>query len=239
MFVGRAADHDGERSSGVSMLDDLRANMSRDDIARYLAEFGSGSGYDSATRRLISVTGGHLDLRVEEDRLALIGWLRAWGCRHLRRADTPRTSEALRTWWEAWSEWLPDERVTLTGLSQAGLIVAGQAFDALRASPAAARNVNGRDIAVTFGDTAAAKAMFAIRPGVFLPWDAPIRLAFGWPGGGGAYVELLRLSAAALDRLARRLAASVGDLPELLGRPGSSPPKLVDEFLWIRVAKGP
>jgi len=28
-------------------------------------------------------------------------------------------------------------------------------------------------------------------------------------------------------------------LPELLGRPGSSPPKLVDEFLWIRVTRGP
>jgi hypothetical protein len=237
--VGEVADHGGERSKGVSILDDLRVNMSRDDVARYLAGFGAGSGYDSATRRLLGVTGGHIDLHVEEHRLALIDWLRAWGCRHLRRADTPRTSEALRTWWEAWAVWLPDEQVTLNGLSQAGLMVAGQAFDALRASPAAARNVNGRDIAVTFGDTAAAKAMFAIRPRVFLPWDASIRLAFGWPGGGAAYIRLLQLSAAALDGLAGRLAASVADLPELLGRPASSPPKLVDEFLLIRVAKGP
>lgn len=212
--------------------------MSRDDIARYLAEFGAGPGYDSATRRLLSATGGHLDPHVEEHRLALISWLRAWGCRHLRRADTPRTSEALRAWWEAWAAWIPDEQMTLNGLSQAGLMVAGQAFDALRASPAAARSVNGRDIAVTFGDTAAAKAMFAIRPQAYLPWDASIRLAFGWPGGGGAaYARLLRLAAAALDGLAGRLAVSVGDFPELLGRPGSSPPKLVDEFLLIRVAK--
>jgi hypothetical protein len=97
--------------------------------------------------------------------------------------------------------------------------------------------VNGRDVAVAFGDTAAAKAMFAIRPRAFLPWDAGIRLAFGWRGGGDAYVRLLRLSAAALDGLARRLAVSVGDLPGLLGRPESSPPKLVDEFLLIRVAR--
>jgi hypothetical protein len=212
--------------------------MSREDIARHLAEFGAGPGYDSATPRLLSVTGGHMDLHVEEHRLALISWLRAWGCRHLRRADTPRTSQALRAWWEAWAAWLPDEQMTLNGLGQAGLMVAGQAFDALRASPAAARSVNGRDIAVTFGDTAAAKAMFAIRPQVYLPWDAPIRLALGRPGGGVAYANLLRLAAAALDGLAGRLAAPVDDLPELLGRPGSSPPKLVDEFLWIRVAKG-
>jgi len=51
--------------------------------------------------------------------------------------------------------------------------------------------------------------------------------------------RLLRLSAAALDGLARRLAVPVSELPELLGRPGSSPPKLIDEFLWIRVTRGP
>src|SRR5260370_16038632 len=141
MFMGRPADHDGERSPGVSILDDLRANMSRDDIARYLAEFGGGPGYDSATRRLLSVTGGHLDLHVEEHRLALIDWLRAWGCRHLRRADTPRASQTLRTWGEAWAGWLPGEQASLTGLSQAGLMVARAAFGALHASPAAAPNV--------------------------------------------------------------------------------------------------
>jgi len=43
--------------------------------------------------------------------------------------------------------------------------------------------------------------------------------------------RLLRLAAAALDGLARRLAVPVTDLPAVLGRPGSSPPKLVDEFL--------
>jgi hypothetical protein len=64
-------------------------------------------------------------------------------------------------------------------------------------------------------------------------------MAFGWRGGGAAYVELLRLSASALAGLARRLAASVNDLPQILHRPASSPPKLVDEFLWIRITKGP
>ncbi|MGH3224353.1 MAG: hypothetical protein ACRDPY_37665 [Streptosporangiaceae bacterium] len=91
---------------------------------------------------------------------------------------------------------------------------------------------------VVFGDTAAAKVMFATRPQVFLPWDDPIRLAFGWQGGGAAYVKLLRLSASALNGLARRLGVPVGGLPMILGRPESSPPKLVDEFLWVRITKG-
>jgi hypothetical protein len=49
---------------------------------------------------------------------------------------------------------------------------------------------------------------------------------------------MLRLSAAALDGLARRLAVPVSDLPAALGRPASSPPKLVDEYLLIRIMKG-
>jgi len=80
--------------------------------------------------------------------------------------------------------------------------------------------------------------MYAIRPRALVPWDETIRLAFGRPGHGAAYVRLLQLSATALDGLARRLSASVSDLPELLGRPESSPPKLVDGFLWMRITGG-
>ncbi len=81
--------------------------------------------------------------------------------------------------------------------------------------------------------------MFAIRPRAFPPWDAQIRDAFGWRAGGGdVYAQLLRLSAAALDGLARRLAVPVSDLPAVLGRPASSPPKLVDEYLLIRIMTG-
>ena len=237
----RRPDEDGHgpgRSLGVSVLDEFRMIMSRDDIARLLAGFGGVAGYDASSQKLASATGGQVDLGVEAHRVAVIGWLRAWGCRHLRRADTPKTAQALRLWWQAWARQLPRERQTLTGLGEARIVAAGQAFDALRAAPAAGRSVKGRDIEVAFGDTAAAKLMFAVRPQAFLPWDAPIRAAFGWAGGGGAYADLLRLSAAALGGLARRLAVPVSELPELLGRPGSSPPKLVDEFLWIRITRG-
>jgi hypothetical protein len=221
---------------GAVVLDDLRANMSRDDIARNLADFGP-VGPDGATRRLRAATGGQVDLTDPAHRLAAITWLRAWGCRHLRRADTPLTDEALRTWWTAWNGSLPGDRATLTGLGEADLASAGLAYDALRASPAARRSVQGSDLDVAFGDTATAKLLFAIRPRVFPPWDETIRLAFGKPGGSAAYVRMLRLSAAALEGLAARLAAGVGELPEILGRPESTPPKIVDEFLLIRIAK--
>lgn len=225
--------------AGVSALDDLCANLSRDQIAGYLAEFGAGTGYDSATRRLLEKTKGQLDLHLEEHRLALITWLRAWGCRHLRRADTPRTAETLRTWWQAWGPKLPGEQATLNALSRAELTATGQAYDALRSAPAAARAARGGDVAVAFGDTATAKALFAIRPQALMPWDEQIRAGFGRPADGTTYVKMLELAAAALDGLASRLGARVGDLPGLLGRPESPPPKLVDEYLWVRMNRRP
>src|SRR5258708_27225111 len=79
---------------GVAVLDDLRADLSRDEVARYLAEFGGGVRVDAATLRLHGVTAGHIDLSVEVHRLALIGWLRSWGVRHLRLAGTPQTAQA-------------------------------------------------------------------------------------------------------------------------------------------------
>jgi hypothetical protein len=131
----------------------------------------------------------------------------------------------------------PGGQATLTSLGEADLVSAGLAYDALRAAPAARRSVKGTDVDVAFGDTATAKLLFAIRPQVFPPWDEAIRLAFGKPGGSAAYVRLLRLSATALDGLAGRLAVPVSELPEILGRPESTPPKIVDEFLLIRIAQ--
>jgi hypothetical protein len=209
--------------------------MSRDEIARHLAAFGAAE-MDAATRRLQGATAGQVDLELAAHRAAAITWLRAWGCRHLRRADTARTDEALRAWWAAWGPHLPGEHAGLTGLTEDDLAAAGRAYEALRAAPAARRDVHGREVDVAFGDTAAGKLLFAIRPMVFPPWDELIRLAFGKPGGGAAYVRLLRLSAAALEGLAGRLSVPVGDLPAALGRPASTPPKLVDEFLLVRLA---
>jgi hypothetical protein len=234
----RGTEDSGDRSPGAALLNELRASQSREDIARYLAEFGAVAGSDSSSRKLAEATGGHVDLAIPAHRAAAITWLRAWGCRHLRRADTIRTSEALRTWWTDWGARLPGEHATLTGLGEVELAVAGHAYDALRTTPAAGRTVRGRELDVAFGDTAAGKLMFALRPQAFPPWDEAIRLAFGRPSGGAAYVRMLRLSAAALNGLARRLSVPVGGLPEALGRPGSSPPKLIDEYLLIRVTKG-
>jgi hypothetical protein len=159
-------------------------------------------------------------------------WLRRWGCRHLRLADSEFSADALQVWWNRWGSSLPsrDQDLTGTDLVTPGVI---EAYKSLASMPAAHRTYGDRDVDVRFGDTAAAKTLFALRPRAFPPWDEPIRLAFGARAfDGSSYAMFLRSAAAALEGAARRLGVGVGDLPKLLGRPSSTPAKIVDEYLW-------
>ena len=92
---------------------------------------------------------------------------------------------------------------------------------------------------MTFGDTAAAKALYALRPRALPPWDEPIRRVFG--GGrhdGPGYARYRGGCADALRGMARRVGVDVDDLPVLAGRPSSTPARVIDEFLWVRITRG-
>ena len=191
-------------------------------------------GPDLSTARLREVAGGELDLALKAHRVALLAWLRAWGCRHLRVADSGRSSRSLAAWWRRFGGAMPDPARALTDLTGADLDAAGAAFGALAASPAAWRAAAVGPVAVTFGETAAAKALYAIRSLAFPPWDAPMRVAFGFAGAEG-YRAYLEDVAGAIRALAEALGVPVGDVPEALGRPDASAPRLVDEYLWVRV----
>lgn len=218
----------------TDLLLDLGAFASRARIESVLRAFAALAGDDRSSTRLREITGGELDLRASAQRRALLMWLRAWGCRHLRVADTARSSRTLAAWWERHGASLPDANRSLTAMSRRELAAAAEAYGALAAAPAAWRSAPAGRVGVSFGETAAAKALFAIRPAAFPPWDAPIRVALGL-GGAAGYRTYLEDVAGALRALAHRLEVPVHGLPSTLGRPGSSPPKLVDEYLWVRV----
>ena len=92
---------------------------------------------------------------------------------------------------------------------------------------------------MTFGDTAAAKALFAIRPEAVPPWDDPIRRAFGWrQADADDFSRFLDGVKHALSDLSARLAIPVERLPAALGRPEGSAVKIVDEYLWMRITRG-
>jgi len=225
---------------GQQLLVELRDRSSRVDLAIALRTYAAISGYDSSLEALRVATKGGVDLTVPGHRDALLVWLRAWGCRHLRRTDNERSSTVLANWWLEYSGALPPIAVDLTSLKASQLDRAARACSALARTPAAGRTVRAQDLDVVFGNTAAAKTLFALRPEACPPWDEPIRLSFGWHSFDESYYRhYLELVADALLGLAWRLHVSVSEVPRLLGRPTSTPAKLVDEYLRMRITRGP
>jgi hypothetical protein len=215
---------------------DLRDRASIRDIRSTLDAFATLVGDDRRTNELRAATGGLVDLSLPAHRDALLAWLRQWGCRHLRTADNARSSRAILAWWKRHASDIPGSRATLNGLGRSAFARAGRAHADLAGRPAARRRHDDGEVDVTFGSTAAAKAMFALRPKVFPPWDEPMRSAFGWTGLDPSHYEsFLVMSKDALDGLARRAGVSVSGLPEHLGRPDSTPARIVDEYLWMRL----
>jgi hypothetical protein len=205
-------------------------------VQAVLREYGTIAGADRSTARLRAMTGDALDLTRNGHRVALLDWLREWGCRHLRVADSSLSSRALAEWWTRWEASLPEPGRPLVDLSRRQQVTAAEAFGELAAAPAAVRSSLAHRVSVSFGQTAAAKALFAIRPLAFPPWDEPIRTALRLRGSAG-YRSYLEQVARALIELSARLGIEVEALPSALGRPASSPPKLVDEYLWMRVSR--
>lgn len=129
---------------------------------------------------------------------------------------------------------LPGPEVSLTDLSAREVRVCAAAYDALRNCRASVKpQPSGHAVTVTFGPTGAAKTLFAIRPNVFAPWDEQIRKARGWDGDASSFEAYLTDSAGHLRRLASEAGVPVAELPGLVGRPLSSPPKLIDEYNWV------
>ncbi len=224
--------------SGWALLDDLGSTLSRDQVARTLRAFAAIAGPETSLALLQETTRPAIDLSVRDHREALLRFLRAWGCRHLRRDDTGRSSRALASWWSRFSPTLPPETAPLTDLDDAQLAALGRAYAALARSSAAFRASRGGDVPVSFGDTAAAKALFAIRPQAVPPWDEPMRRAFGWGRVDAVeYATFLTAVRGALVGLAGRLRVEPSELPAELDRPQSSPVKIVDEFLWVRITR--
>jgi hypothetical protein len=225
--------------SGWSLLDDLRSRLTRDQVAASLRAFAVIAGSDASLDRLRATTRPALDLSIASHRDALLRFLRAWGCRHLRRADGERSSDALSSWWTRFDRRLPPPDAPLTDLNDDEVAALGEAYAALARSPAAGRAGAGGDVTVAFGDTAAAKALFAIRPQAVPPWDEPMRRAFGWGRvDASEYATFLAAVRGTIAGLAERLHVTPLELPAALDRPRSSPVKIIDEYLWIRVTRG-
>jgi hypothetical protein len=193
------------------------------------------TGYDRHLSQLHQRVESGLDPLIPAHRTALFQWLNGWGCRQFAREHHATTaSDSLVQWAASWLERLPASPEQLTDLSAARLELCAGAYDALRVLPASRRTLSsGRVSVVTYGPTGTAKTLFALRPNVFPPWDDPIRILLGFGKDGASFQRYLTKVASTLRELAAEAGIPVTALPELVQRPNSSPPKLVDEYNWV------
>jgi len=201
---------------------------------REFADFGAA---DRSTAALREATGPELDLSRPAHRRALHHWLNAWGCRirSVRAGEPDPFDDAIVKWWKSERRSLRAIDVPLGQLSDEHLRTLGAAYADLSVA-IVAFDKNGK--ARSMGPTAAAKALYALKPGAVMPWDLAIAVELHGARDAAAFTSHLALG----RTWARSLLAESGldevQLVAELGRPGATLAKVLDEYCYVRYTLG-
>ena len=200
------------------------------DLQRTAAVFNGFPNADRSWLRLVEQTAPAVDLSRAQHRALLLRWLNSWGCRirYPRDGEPAPFDDGVAAWWERWGPALP--AAALAALADDDIARLGDAYAGL-----AEVEVSAGPARRTLGPTAAAKALYALRPNAIMPWDAAIAATLHGGRDGPAF--------AAHQRLGRRWAVAVlaetgieeRRLAALVGRPQISLAKILDEYLYVRV----
>lgn len=198
------------------------------------------TNYDQSYLDLIRAAGGKVNLDLPGHRIALLEWLNKWGCRQFAKEYHDLASEQIARWYRKSQSSLPEPGKPLQELSDAELSSACHAYGDLVQRLACRRSKGEQDIAVTVGPTGAAKILFALRPEALVPWDEAIRQHMNLDGSLPSYRTYLTVIRAHIDELAEACAwggHTLADLPGLVGRPGFTLVKLIDEYHWVTISQ--
>jgi hypothetical protein len=202
--------------------------------------YASMTDYDRSYKDFRSAINNDLDLLSTQHRQSLITWLNKWGCRQFSKDCHGEASENILRWYEDNENLLPAKDVGLSSISSADLELASEAYAKLTEKMACEKSRGENIIQVTIGPTGAAKILFALRPQTLVPWDDPIRDRFSCDASGQSYYTFhmnMQRAVVELDVQCRVHGIQLQDLPNHLGRPNSSIPKLIDEFNWVSITK--
>lgn len=187
---------------------------------------------------LLRTTGKFPDLANELHRRAILKWLNKWGCRHISKDCHDHASEQMEEWYYEYNGQLFDTERRLQELNEQDFTVVKDAYANFSAHIAAYRfsRKHRSEEAVSFGATATAKFLFAIRPEGLIAWDGAIAKAYDCDTTAESYVRFLRRVQGIileLEAACKMHGLSLSTLPDRIGRSNSTITKLIDEYHWV------
>jgi hypothetical protein len=211
----------------------LGAGVKISELKHCCSLYAQQTTFDDTLKQFLSCVAPGFDPMLPRHRECLLRWLNKWKCRQFKLSDHGLASSELADWAKTWPPRLPAPAEHLTDLPSEQLRTCAEAYEALSVKTASRRRYSdGRTAPVSYGDTGASKTLFALRPNVAAPWDAKIREGLQHRGIR-SYRDFLGEVADQLRSLAREAGVEVHELPRVVGRPRSSPPKLIDEYNWV------
>jgi hypothetical protein len=197
---------------------------------------------DGGYSEFLTETNPALDLRLAQHRNSLLTFLNNWGCRQFAKAYHPHAARRIERWDRRFGNKFFSSTAGILTLTSADLDTVEESYKGLVNGIASKqiRSIKGKNTEVypTFGPVGTAKLLFAFRPQALMPWDDAIRQHFGLDGSASSYRQyLLNVIKWLLDLRGEceKHGFTLNDLPVQLGRPKSSLPKLIDEYLWVTV----
>ena len=202
--------------------------------------YGGLTGYDSSLTKLRKATGGEINPFNPDHQAVLFKWLNNWGCRQFSTAHHASiAAPSLVTWANNWLTTLPPIEAQLEELDTAQIAQIGLAYGALRPQLAGTRTLqSGATSNVEYGPVGAAKTLFALRPNICPPWDLYTLSKLGFDYSAASYSKYMQRVRSDLEGVATQTGVSVAELPALVGRADSTPPKLIDEYYWVTITRG-
>ncbi|UUV33153.1 hypothetical protein NQK81_06775 [Amycolatopsis roodepoortensis] len=202
------------------------------ELRRAAEVFNGFANVDASWLRLLEETHSAIDLSQPAHRTILLRWLNSWGCRirYPRDGEPAPFDDGVRAWWETWGTTLPS--ADLAGLTDAEIDAAAKAYADLSGVVVSAGRTRR-----TLGPTAAAKALYALRPNMIMPWDAAIAAALHGARDVAAFGAHLRLGRAWATAVIAEAGVGGAEIPALVGRPVSLA-KILDEYLYVAFTMG-
>lgn len=183
----------------------------------------------------------NLKLNNKDQVIAVIEWLRSWGCRQFKKADEEISINGIMNWYELNESKLPPpDRCLIDYDLSANRRTIIDLFDDLSNRLAAKKERDGQGIDVRVGPVGAAKTLFVLRPNLFSPWDTPIYKKLDLECDGSGYIDyLLKIQTELKEIKAELLISGIAwsDLPTVLQKGHKAYPKLIDEYFWISITR--